>query len=414
MTELPDHGALTAQVDRLLLEQGRLDPLELLMALELLSYEDYQDWRLGRRVDLQDALLAKPAVVAALLERATAYGREQGLQPTPLEHRCWGGQDTLLRIGSNQALTQACDCAYAPAADRQQLDLFHDSRELLIETDLRDALAQRRLAEAREQIEALTDQNPRHRQLRGYRKLLQVAEEAEHDGGRNSVASWLEILDGIEPLTRELLGHQARDFLSTLWDEFAQRLAGAAFNPAAPRLHASHAWGRAERWDAVRDAVEQEADWRGHPSLLALHAEAVWRRRDPAGARRDWAWMCWEHPEQAERLLASAALPDHQLQRLWQRFEDLDFNTGSGSGSRPAAEQTEVLNTEDFPAWLLLYDPSAAAAVPPQAAPDDDRGAAYRLLHRMLGGDDDITARRALDDLHPQLLRLFLYSRCEG
>ena len=49
MSELPDRKALTTQVDRLLLQQGRLDPLELLLALELLPYEDYQAWRLGRR-----------------------------------------------------------------------------------------------------------------------------------------------------------------------------------------------------------------------------------------------------------------------------------------------------------------------------------------------------------------------------
>ena len=40
MTDLSGHQALTAQVDRLLLDQGRLDPLELLLGLALLSYED--------------------------------------------------------------------------------------------------------------------------------------------------------------------------------------------------------------------------------------------------------------------------------------------------------------------------------------------------------------------------------------
>jgi hypothetical protein len=142
--------------------------------------------------------------------------------------------------------------------------------------------------------------------------------------------------------------------------------------------------------------------------LLALHAEAAWRRRDPSTAWRDWVWMCWEHPQRAERLLASPALPDAQLRQLWQAFEDLDLDPASGSPPNPAKCRGEVLDTEDFPAWLLLHERSTAAAVPPEAAPDDERGAAYRILHRIISGDDSIALRRELDDVHPLLLRLFL------
>ena len=395
MSELPDRKALTAQVDHLLLQQGRLDPLELLLALELLPYEDYQAWRLGRRANLQDALLAEPAAVAALLERAAAYARGQGLKPTPLEHRGWGDHDAPLCIGPNHDLTQACATVLEPAADRRQLDLFHDSRELLIETGIRDALAQRRLADARDRIAELMHHNPRHRQLRGYLQLLQVADEGEQAEADDGVAIRLEILDDIEPLARELLGHQARDFLSALWAGFAQRLAEVAFDPAAPRLHASHAWLRAERWDAVRSTIEAEPDWRWQPDLVALHAEAAWRRRDPATARQDWAWLCWEHPDHAERRLAAATLPDPRLRELWNAFEDMD----------------DALEVEEFPAWLLLHDSSAGVAVPPDRAPADERGAVYSLLHRLVSGDDNIELRRQLDDMHPTLLRLFLASR---
>ena len=410
MTEMLDRKALTAQVDRLLLQQGRLDPLELLLALDLLSYEDYQDWRLGRRASLQDALSSQPAAIAALLEQAMAYARGQGLKPTPLKHRGWGGHDVVLHIGTNQALNQACASALEPAADRCQLDLFHDSHELLLETGIRDALARHRLADARDRLAELMHHNPRHGQLRGYLQLLQVADEGGQEDVDEAASARLEVLDGIEPLARDLLGHQARDFLSALWAELAQRLARASFDPASPRLHASHAWSRAERWDAVRAAVEQEPLWRDQPFLLTLHAEAAWRRRDPATAQRDWAWMCWEHPHQAERLLNSPTFPDQQLQQLWQAFEDLDVDAALGSPPGPADDRGEILETEDFPAWLLLHDLSSAAAMPPEAAPDDERGAGYRILHGIISGDDSIALRRELDDVHPLLLRLFLAS----
>ena len=58
---LPSDKELKTLVDRLLLEQGRLDPLELLLAADLLDYQDYEAWRMGRKPDIQGALPASPA-----------------------------------------------------------------------------------------------------------------------------------------------------------------------------------------------------------------------------------------------------------------------------------------------------------------------------------------------------------------
>lgn len=405
MNKLPDRQTLTAQVDRLLLEQGRLDPLELLLALDLLPYEDYEAWRTGHRADLQGALLAGPDEVVALLELAVGYARGQGLRAQPMEQRGWGGHDRLLTIGASQRLSKVCAEVWAPPEDRRQLDLFHDSTGLLLENGLRDALAARRIAEARERLGELMRHDPRHARLQGYLRLMQTVDDgADVDGnGAESpqpppafdAADRLAQLNAIEPAARDLLGHRARDFLTALWAGLAQRLASIAYNPASPRLHASHAWLRAERWDAVRAAIEGEPDWHWHADLIALHAEAAWRRRDPAAARRDWAWLCWEHPHHAERVLAAATLPDPRLRELWNVFEDLDDN----------------LDAEEFPAWLLLHERSAGTAVPPDQAPADERGTLYRLLHRLVSDDDNIELRRQLDDMHPTLLRLFLASR---
>ncbi|MGB5832455.1 MAG: hypothetical protein WBG92_10750 [Thiohalocapsa sp.] len=401
MTKFPDRKTVTARVDHLVLQQGRLDPLELLLSLDLLPYEDYEAWRTSHRADLQGALLADPTEVAALLEQAAGHACGQGLEPSPLEHRGWGDNDAPLRLGANHRLTQACAAVFAPAANRRQLDLFHDSTALLLENGIRDALAGRRIDEARDRIGELMRHDPHHASLQGYLRLMQTADE--HVGadagdelpGAFDPADRLAQLDAIEPAARELLGYQARDFLTTLWAGLARQLAGADYDPASPRLHASHAWLRAERWDAVRMAIETETDWRRHPDLVALHAEAAWRRQDPATARLDWAWLCWEHPHHAERVLGSAKLPDPHLRELLNAFDDLD----------------DCLEIEEFPAWLLLHDSATAAAVSPEQAPDDERGTVYGLLHGLVSGDDGIELRRQLDDIHPSLLRLFLASR---
>ena len=391
MSEPLSDTGLRALVDWLLLEQGRLDPFELLLAAGMLAYEDYEAWRMGRLPDMQGAIGAAPGEAAGLLERAAAYAQGQKLASTPLEHSGWGSLDQPLRIGTDADLTRGCAVVFAPRADRHQLDLFHDSSALLLEEEIRRALAERRTDAAREQIARLMAQDPRHRHLRGFLRLIETVDGV----GSGTPKSRLRELETVEPLARELLGFRARDFLAPLWSDLADSLAGHAFNPGSPRLHASFAWAGAGRWEAVREVVEQEHDWRTHPVLLLTHAEACWRRRDAAAAWRDWLWLCWEFPFEAERALASPTFPDQRLANLWKRFGDADLE----------------LETEDFPAWLLLADAGTSVAVPAESAPPDDRGEAYGLLHRLVRGDEAISVRRELAETHPCLLRLYLSGR---
>lgn len=382
--------ALCALVDRLLLEQGRLDPLELLLAAGLLGYQDYEAWRTGRRADIEGALHRPPAEVAGLLERAGAYARGQRLAAVPVEHRGWGGFDRPLQIGNDPGLVQGCAHLLVPPPDRHQMDLFHDSSALLLEEEIRRSLAERRIDSARDQLARLMRQDPHHVRVRGFLRLIQTVDET----GSGNAEERLGELDGLEPLARQLLGHRARDFLAPLWTDLAERLSGQPFDHAAPRLHASHAWARAGRWLAVCESIESEPCWRAEPDLVLAHAEGAWRLGLIAAAHRDWAGLCWEHPEVAERVLGSSAFPDQRLAGLWKRFLDLD----------------DELETEDFPAWLLLQDRGAAATTP-DAAPQEDRGAAYRLLHRLVTGEDRIELRRELSEAHPALLGLYLRKR---
>jgi hypothetical protein len=391
MTEVASDKELKARVDQLILAQGRLDPLELLLAEGWLAYDDYERWRTGRAPDLQGQLQVKPDEAAALLEGAGAYARAQRLAPEPLEHRGWGADDRSLRIGAHSGLTRGCAVAYAPPADRPQLDLFQDSSGLLLEDEIRQALVERRIQTARAALTRLMARDPANRHLRGFLRLIQGADEGELPAPKSRLLD----LESIEPVARDLLGHRARDYLAPLWAAFAESLFGRGFDPRAPRLHASFGWARAGHWQRVREAVESETQWRRLPLLVLRHAEACWRTRRLAEARRDWMRLCWEWPRELERAIGAARFPDPRLADLWHQFGDADLE----------------LDTEDFPAWLLLEDPGAAAKVPPSSAPPDETGETYRLLYRLVSGEGDIDLRRALYERHPELLELFLGHR---
>lgn len=157
LSDLLFNNALRSLADRLLLEQGRLDPLELLLAAYLLAYEDYEAWRMGHKPTIQGLLRAAPADVAELLENVGAYATGQGLVATPLEHRGWANVDKPLRIGDQARLVCACAAVFAPPPDRPQLDLFQDGTVPLLEQEIQRALAERRIERAREQVARLCD-----------------------------------------------------------------------------------------------------------------------------------------------------------------------------------------------------------------------------------------------------------------
>ncbi len=388
MSERFPKQALDALVDRLILEQGRLDPLELLMACDFLSYADYESWRLGKIPDLERMLHVPSDEAAAVLVRAGLYAGAQRLVAEPLEHRAWGASERVIRIGAHAGLSGACARAFAPAADRMQLDLFQDSRDKLLEDSVRTALTERRIDDAHAALTRLMALDRRHPRLRRYLRLMQTVEDLPGLG----VAERLRELESMESESRDLLGHRARDLLAPLWAALAECLAGDPFDPGSPRLHAGYAWARAGRFVEARRALESQPDWQRLPAILIAHADACRRTADPAAARQDWAMLCWRHPLDAERALGAKDLADTRLHRLWNQFGDMDLD----------------LETNDFPAWLLLADPGMAAAVPPDLAPSDAAGSAYGLLHRMARGEDAIALRKALTEVRPGLLKVYL------
>ena len=383
---------LMALVDRLLLEQGRIDPLEVLLAAGLLAYPDYEAWRLGRAVDLGLALRVEPAAAVDLLQRAATIARALRLVAEPLRHTTWGEPVQPLRVSGHLALIRACGEGYVTATDRPQLDLFQDNRALVLEQDLVRALAERRPETALRALRDLTTLDPDHRHLPDFLHLIQIIDQAP-DALTPEVR--LRELAAVRPLAERLLGHRARDFLAPLWAALGANLSGHAFNPGNPGLHAAPALARAGDWGGARAAVEADPDWQRHPPLVLIHAEACHRVHDSAAARCDWVRLCWGHPKAAATALDAKNPADRRLADLWARFGDLE----------------PPLETQDFPAWLLVADPGTASTVPVGLAPAGPLGDAFRVLHGMVRGHDDLAARRALGALRPDLLRIYLAGR---
>jgi hypothetical protein len=386
---LSEPRQVQAAIDRLLMEQGEVTPVEVLLATGALAYRDYEAWREGRVPFLEDVLQCSPEEVRGLLQEVGARALAHGLRAEEHSYSQWAGQQPLrCSPGAEEPLFLT---RYRPPSDRMQLDLFFDSREAVLVNGLRSALAARNTGEATRLLGELRRALPGHRQTGLFECLL--AAQAEVGAPVGDPAAELERLQtSIEPAAQDALGPEARDFVVPHWRRLAGALPGRPFDPERPELHASFAAARAEDWDAARRAVEAELDWRSEPVLIQRHAAAWERLGDRQAALADWCLLCWDFPASAPDRLPESGL----LGAAWTDFQDLE----------------PPLDTPDFPAWLVLRG-AGPFAPPPEAA-----NAAARetfeciqwLVAQSAAAPDHgvLAARRALRARHPGLFDLYM------
>jgi hypothetical protein len=393
-----------AEVDAQLLEHGAFSPLELLFSSGRLFQGDYDAWRRREVEFLDSVLMGNPAKIREELELAACYARSLGLEAQPQEFHAadagtaGGIAKPALRISADAYWHQLIASRYVPARQAPQLDLFVDNPVVALSTGIVRALATRDLEDAQRRLDRLYEQAPNHPDLPGFDRLLAalrrlqepgLAPRAEHD-----------LITGITPTARRLLGSHARELLAPLWRARAAHAASQPFSADAPELHASHALAQAQDWAGVEEAVLKVPEWWLLAPLAIRLAESAFQRRRRTEGLSAWCHACWRAPGETARTVTLLKQPE--LTSLWRKFVDEE-----------AEEEEALLAEADFPAWLLLHEPGLARQLPeslPTGATSAEEG--YRLVHRWLTArrearrEEELTLRRRLHADHPPLFRL--------
>jgi hypothetical protein len=289
-----------------------------------------------------------------------------------------------------------------------QLDIFADSRDVMLRNEVLDALHRRRPGDAREAWQRLAGDFPDDSSLPGLATLIEVLEDGvatPFTGHATLAAACARLNDEVEPVARRLLGDVAgRAWMVPGWRVVAQRAAGVPFRTDVGDHHAAPVWLRAGDWDAARNAVERIVSWRRIPAPLAWMAEARYRAD---GLEPVWPLLtelAWLSPGRFAGL--SQRLADASLDKLLRKF-DANFE---GSG--------QTADLVWFPAWVLTDKPAVApllreAQPSRQTAPER----ATRLLLKILslerqGNQHELVERRkALRDLHAGLYAAYMRTR---
>ncbi|CAL8481430.1 hypothetical protein [Caballeronia sp. S22] len=290
----------------------------------------------------------------------------------------------------------------------QQLDIFADSRDVILRNDVLEPL-QRRAAQAAQAA------------------LVLLANEYSHDGALSSMTVLVEHLQRrsnapfadhaalaiarhdlegavIPAALRALPAHTVQAWLTPSWRTLAQRATGLVYSGAEAEHHAAPLWLRAGDWQCARESVEQIESWWRIPAPLAWMTEARYRADGLDAAWPLLAELAWLAPARFAALLSS--LSDASLDALRRRF-DAEF---PGTG--------ELDDYAWFATWLLVVKPALAgqlekARVRRDQAPSRAMALLGEILRREHEGDQHelIRLRQEFSGLHGALFEAYMATR---
>lgn len=153
-----------------------------------------------------------------------------------------------------------------------QLDIFGDSRDVMLRNDVLDARHRRDAVSALQAWQRLAGEFPDDDTVAGLATLIDVLDSdvttpfADHPA---LAAACCRRNDEVEPAARRLLGDaRGQAWVASCWRTVAQQAAALPFRAEVSDLHAAPLWLRAGDWGEARRAVERIELWRRIPAPL--------------------------------------------------------------------------------------------------------------------------------------------------
>ncbi|WP_245932962.1 hypothetical protein [Caballeronia novacaledonica] len=290
----------------------------------------------------------------------------------------------------------------------QQLDIFADSRDVVLRNDVVEQLQRRHAVDARASLTQLASEYPEDSVLPAMTVLvrelengssLPLTDHAELAAVRRHLEE-----DVMPAVQRVMPAQDAHAWSTPCWRSLAQRAASLVFCGTHTESHAAPLWLRAGGWAAATEAVNTIDSWWRIPSPLAWMTEARYRAGGLDAAWPLFAELAWLAPSRFAALVG--ALRDASLDALRQRF-DADF---SGTG--------EIEDYVWFSAWLLIVKPALAGRLAEARVQRDlpaSRATALlgEILRREHEGDQHelIALRQELSRLHTGLFDAYMATR---
>lgn len=287
-----------------------------------------------------------------------------------------------------------------------QLDLFADSRDVMLRNDLVEALKSRDLSACECAFAALAAEFPDNSALPLATRLIGRLDMhprpfIDHVSAQQAI----EIVEQeMRPAARALFGDvPAEQWLRPAWRALAISSKRLPFQPYKPETHAAALFLRARDWVQVEHRVATIESWRRMPRPLAWATEACFHLH---GLDATWpllAELAWRDSARFADL--APRLPAQGLLRLLLQYE------------REFA--TTPTDHAWFPAWALITHPELrtvlhTAETPERSAPEQGCRTLIQLLtlERQGRHGDIVEQRKHLRAQHAELFDYYMATRC--
>ena len=289
-----------------------------------------------------------------------------------------------------------------------QLDIFADSRDVMLRNDVLSALQRYDARETQQTLRRLSDEYPDDDSipqlavLAGALDLRSIVAFSKHQFAAEARGA---LVEKITPAALRMWGeHAGSRWLLPLWRELAQRASSLPFRADSIDTHAAALWLKAGGWSDAREAVLTIESWRRIPAPLAWMAEASYRLDALEDTWPLLAELAWLAPDRCAGLVHR--MGDKALDSLLKKF----YASFEGAG--------DITDIAWFPAWVLIEKPALARlliAAQPSTQTSAER--AMRLLLELLSLErqgrhyEVLDYRKKLQGLHASLYSSYMSTR---
>ena len=276
-----------------------------------------------------------------------------------------------------------------------QLDLFLDSRSVVLANEAASALLARDAERSATCVAELRALAPDYPSLESFEILAHaLAEWRQPPGDVEQIISAIETLELVlAPAARQALGSAATPMLDAFFRDLVRASRGLPYHPERARAHEAWLRLRCGDWAEAEAAALSIPRAAEVPDALHWLTVARYRQRGLAAARPTLFALAWHDPQRFATLVGE--LSDELLER--------DFRSFEGAGEWADIEANELAAW--FPAWYILEHPGAGKDLDNLELPSGAPAKAAKLLVRIF----ELERRadwRALVALREELRRL--------
>ena len=382
-------------IDNALSQQGHFCLLDWLIAENYLPYHSYEQWRYGDIRFLDKHIKLDKTQLLALAGKTEELCQSLKLQALPEEYFAWSERASPLAASQNKTFNQALTQQWKRPQDLPQMDLFMDNTATIAENALLNALAMRHYQQAQSELEKLTKLNASHEKLGGYQDLINYGYHMEVTNiATEHLNDEIQALQNeVLPLANTLLKHQARDYLAFAWRRLDHNLHTVTFNPQQALVHRSYVLMQIPDWENAAKILSEEPARFAQPTLLLRSAQCYEALHQQHNALLCWCLLIELDSAKSETLIESRV--SQLIWRLWQNYWEW--------------EGSEHLDIDYFPAYIIKQHPGLIHhlnEIPDLKSPASQ--AVIAAIKARQSGEDQIPLRKHLQDIHPQLLAMYL------